>query len=94
MIEVGNSVEIKGAVATTGAGTLTVSMKEIFLDGQWRQFGTPKSLNILTTDYTTSLTDQELELCKLLAINNKTNSSLTPDQQVIANSIIAKLTKV
>jgi hypothetical protein len=94
MIEVGNSIEIKGEITATSTTGFTVTMSEAYIDSQWRAFTGTKTIDIATSDYGTSLTPQELALCKLLAEANKTSSTLTLDQQVIAQSIIAKLPTV
>ena len=94
MIEVGNSIEIKGSITATSTTGFTVTMSEAYVDSQWRAFTGTKTMDIATSDYGTLLTPQELSLCKLLADTNKTSSSLTLDQQVVAQSIIAKLTTV
>ncbi len=91
MISVNDFVTLSGTVATTATGTFTVNIEEAYIDGQWRHFNPVKTMNIATVDYDTSLTAQELALVRLLALNNKASTTLTPDQQVIAASIVAKL---
>jgi len=91
MITVNDSVEIKGTVTTTGTDSLTVTLNEVYLDSQWRKFSPVKTLTIATSDYDTELTPQELALVKKLSVAKGSAVSLTPDEQVIAASITAKL---
>jgi hypothetical protein len=91
MISVNDTVNVNGTITAVGTDSITVSLEEIYLDSQWRKFGTAKALAVATSDYNTDLTDQELALVKVLAEANKTSTSLTEDQRVLAASIIAKL---
>ena len=91
LIAVNNTIEISGTVTAVGTDNITLSLTEIYLDSQWRKFSPAKSLTVLTTDYDTNLTPQELKLVDKLAAAAQTSSSLTEDEKVIAASIAAKL---
>lgn len=92
MIQKDDHIEISGVVKSTSTGSFTLSLEEIFVDEEWRKFSPAKTLEITEADYDTSLTPQELEFVKVLA-DIKSGGNYTPDQRVLAKSILTKLTK-
>lgn len=94
MAKVGDNIEISGKVNATTTGEFTVAINEIYVDEQWRKFNPVKEIVVKDTDYDTSLTPQELKLVQSLAEKNKESSVLTDDEQVLAKSIVAKLSVV
>jgi hypothetical protein len=92
MINVGDTVELKGVVKTTGTGTFDVEITEINVEGKLQKFQPVKNMSIATADYlATDLTASELALVKKLATANKANAQLTEDERFAANSIAVKL---
>lgn len=90
MITVGDNVELKATVATTGTDTFSISISEVFIDSKWETFSTPKVLSVATTDYDSSvITSTEKTLTKALLTQYK--SSLIGDDAVTATSLLAKL---
>lgn len=91
MINTGDKVKLNAEVTATGTGTFTISIEDFFLDGAWWKLVPTKELEISTDDYTTDLTEKELEYIKLKAGQDIASLSVKPEELEIATSISKKL---
>lgn len=91
MINTGDKVKLAAIVKETGTGTMTLSVKEFFVDGAWYKFTEPKVLEIGSEDYDNALTELELNYIKEQADKNSTSIALDKVELELVKSISKKL---